>query len=55
MSDLETARQLEQAAASHDGIPAELSFERVVKNQTSPVSAMQCLVVIVLNANQKVS
>ncbi|KAM7222014.1 hypothetical protein V8F06_002519 [Rhypophila decipiens] len=36
MSDFETAHQLEQAKASHHGIPAELSFEHVIKNRTIP-------------------
>ncbi|KAM7209502.1 hypothetical protein V8F20_000240 [Naviculisporaceae sp. PSN 640] len=36
MSDFETAHQLEQAKASHQGIPAELSFEDVIKNRTCP-------------------
>ncbi|KAK3315125.1 hypothetical protein B0H66DRAFT_642403 [Apodospora peruviana] len=36
MSDFETAHQLEQARASHEGIPVELAFEDVIKNRTSP-------------------
>lgn len=40
MSDFETAHQLEQAKASHQEIPAELSFEDVIKNRTCPVSGI---------------
>ncbi|KAK3387043.1 hypothetical protein B0H63DRAFT_147041 [Podospora didyma] len=36
MSDFESANQLAEAGASHGSIPEELSFEKVIKNRTSP-------------------
>ena len=38
MSDIETTVQLEEAEASRENIPAELSFEEVIKNNTLSVS-----------------
>lgn len=38
MSDVETALQLEKAKASQGKIPAGLSFDKLVKNQTLSVS-----------------
>jgi hypothetical protein len=38
MSDVEVTVQLEEAKASRGKIPAEISFEEVIKNNTLPVS-----------------